>query len=253
MQGFGKPHYTNVQMPFPNLPPDVPDDNPTGVYRREFRFPKNGAAAASSCTSAAAKARCTSILNGQPVGLSKDARTPAEFDMTRFVRFDEPNEILAVVPQWSDASFLEDQDHWWQAGIQREVYLYSTGTPHLQDVFARGDLTDDSRNGFLRVTAKVGFPGESYPDCTLEVQLYDGRLRPVFRRPLSAVGDVARSPFGDPRSPRTEVRFEQPVPGPAALDGRNPFALYAGRHLENAARRRIHGLPHRLPPDRDRE
>ena len=37
MQGFGKPHYTNVQMPFPNVPPDVPDENPTGIYRRAVR------------------------------------------------------------------------------------------------------------------------------------------------------------------------------------------------------------------------
>jgi beta-galactosidase len=36
MQGFGTPHYTNVQMPFPQMPPSVPDDNPTGVYRRRF-------------------------------------------------------------------------------------------------------------------------------------------------------------------------------------------------------------------------
>ena len=33
MQGFGHPHYTNIVMPFPNLPTDVPGENPTGVYR----------------------------------------------------------------------------------------------------------------------------------------------------------------------------------------------------------------------------
>jgi beta-galactosidase len=40
VQGFDKPHYTNVQMPFPNEPPDVPDENPTGVYRTTLTFPK---------------------------------------------------------------------------------------------------------------------------------------------------------------------------------------------------------------------
>ncbi len=39
MQGYGHPHYTNVVMPFPNLPPDVPDENPTGIYRKTFRLP----------------------------------------------------------------------------------------------------------------------------------------------------------------------------------------------------------------------
>src|SRR5919201_4899391 len=36
MQGFGRPQYTNVQMPFPHAPPQVPDANPTGVYRCTF-------------------------------------------------------------------------------------------------------------------------------------------------------------------------------------------------------------------------
>ena len=39
MQGFGHPQYTNVVMPFPNMPPDVPDVNPTGVYRSTFQIP----------------------------------------------------------------------------------------------------------------------------------------------------------------------------------------------------------------------
>ena len=30
MQGFGRPHYTNVVMPFPDLPPNVPEQNETG-------------------------------------------------------------------------------------------------------------------------------------------------------------------------------------------------------------------------------
>ncbi|MFB0976751.1 MAG: hypothetical protein QMC73_03730, partial [Myxococcota bacterium] len=40
MQGFDRPQYTNIQMPFdPALglvPPEVPEANPTGLYRREF-------------------------------------------------------------------------------------------------------------------------------------------------------------------------------------------------------------------------
>ena len=32
MQGYDYPQYTNVQMPFTNEPPKVPEENPTGVY-----------------------------------------------------------------------------------------------------------------------------------------------------------------------------------------------------------------------------
>ena len=69
-----------------------------------------GRIAASCSTLAAAKARSTSMSTAQPVGLSKDARTPAEFDITDRVHLDGENELLVVVTQWSDAAFIEDQD-----------------------------------------------------------------------------------------------------------------------------------------------
>jgi beta-galactosidase len=149
MQGFSHPHYTNVQMPFPNVPPDVPDENPTGIYRNTFCLSKNWQGRRVVLHFGDCEGTLYVYVNGQPVGLSKDARTPAEFEVTELVRYDSPNELIAVVVQWSDASFVEDQDHWWQAGLQREVYLYSTGIPHIQDVFARGDLADDLRQGIL--------------------------------------------------------------------------------------------------------
>ncbi len=34
---WDRPHYTNVQMPFDDLPPTVPELNPTGVYERDVR------------------------------------------------------------------------------------------------------------------------------------------------------------------------------------------------------------------------
>lgn len=43
MHGFGRPHYTNVQYPFPVNPPHVPTENPTGSYRREFHIPSEWA------------------------------------------------------------------------------------------------------------------------------------------------------------------------------------------------------------------
>src|SRR4051794_23307295 len=40
MQGTSdRPHYTNVQMPFPGRPPLPPAANPTGIYERTFTVP----------------------------------------------------------------------------------------------------------------------------------------------------------------------------------------------------------------------
>jgi beta-galactosidase len=37
------PRYTNAQMPFPDLPPRPPADNPTGVYERTLEIPASWA------------------------------------------------------------------------------------------------------------------------------------------------------------------------------------------------------------------
>lgn len=36
MHGYEEPYYTNVNYPHPVDPPYVPDENPCGVYRKEF-------------------------------------------------------------------------------------------------------------------------------------------------------------------------------------------------------------------------
>jgi len=222
MQGFGKPHYTNVVMPFPNIPPSVPEENPTGIYRREFTLPEHWQGRRIVLHFGGCEGALYVYINGQPVGLSKDARTPAEFDVTKLVRFGQANELIAVVIQWSDASFIEDQDHWWQAGLQREVYLYATVIPHIQDVFARGDLESDWRSGVLRVTVQIGFAGETHEGCKVEAQLYDARQRPIFRQPLTAVCGERKHQSGQPPLPRTQVRFEQPVRAPRLWSAETP-------------------------------
>lgn len=215
VQGYGRPHYTNVQMPFPNIPPDVPDANPTGLYRRTFTVPAGWQGRRIVLHFGGCEGALYLYLNGAPVGLNKDARTPAEFDITDRVRFDGDNELLVVVTQWSDAAYIEDQDMWWHAGLQREVFLYATGTPHLQDVFARGDLDDALRDGILRITAKVGFPGGDCTGCTVEAQLFDARGKALFRKPL--VGD-----FTHPYQKRGEVSLEGTVAKPRLWSAETP-------------------------------
>jgi beta-galactosidase len=212
---YGLPHYTNVQMPWPNLPPDVPDANPTGIYRRTFTLPTGWAGRRTVLHFAGCEGALFVYVNGQPVGISKDARTPAEFDITGLVKADGENELVCVVTQWSDATFVEDQDHWWQAGLQRDVFIYSTGTPHIQDVYAVGDLDSEYRDGLLKVTVKVGFPAERYDGYMIQAQLYDPAEQPVLTAPLTAH-------CGEGRAPKTEVHFEAAVRRPKQWTAETP-------------------------------
>jgi beta-galactosidase len=222
MQGFGHPHYTNVIMPFPDLPPHVPEDNPTGIYRRWFDVPAGWQGRRVVLHFGGSEGVLYVYVNGHPVGLSKDARTPAEFDISRHMRYGANNELVAVVVQWSDASFVEDQDHWWQAGLQREVYLYSTGVPQLQDVFARGDLSDDLKQGILRLTCKVGWPGEQHEGCSVEAQLFDAEGKALFAQPLPA-GRGPADMFGRSTLPRNEFVLEQIIRAPKLWSAESPY------------------------------
>jgi beta-galactosidase len=133
MQGFARPQYTNVQMPFDDQPPTVPEDNPTGVFRRPFARPVGERVVLHFGGSEGA---LFVELNGEPLGIHKDSRTPAEFDVTD--RLEDDNELVCAVVQWSDASFVEDQDQWWHGGLPRDVFLYATPREYIADVFARG-------------------------------------------------------------------------------------------------------------------
>lgn len=223
MQGFGSPHYTNVIMPFPNVPPSVPKNNPTGIYRRNFDVPESWQDRRIVLHFGGCEGVLYVYVNGQPVGLSKDARTPAEFDVTHVVQFGAANELTCVVVQWSDASFIEDQDHWWQAGIQRSVYVYSTHPQYLQDVFARGDLTNDYRDGILRVRCRVTGDTQPINPDLVRCQLYDADNQPVFSKPLHPTlvphGEYWRSP----QIARDELGFEAALKQPRLWSAESPY------------------------------
>jgi beta-galactosidase len=222
MQGFGTPHYTNVVMPFPELPPHVPQDNPTGVYRRQFALAAGWQGRRIVLHIAGCEGACYVYLNGQPVGFHKDARTPAEYDVTALLRQDAPNTLVAVVPRWSDASSVEDQDQWWQSGIQRDVFLYATDTVYLADVLARATLTDDQRTGTVRVYCTLGALGEAPEQCRVEAQLYDAQGARVFAEALSGSYEPRADNFGVRRFLRPVVTLEGQVTSPRLWSAETP-------------------------------
>lgn len=117
LQGHGHPHYTNVVFPFPACPPYVPSENPTGTYRRSFQVPSRWE------ESSQLRLRFDGVdsayhvwLNGVEVGYSQGSRNPAEFDVSSIVKRDGINDLFVRVYQWSDGSYIEDQDQWWLSG-----------------------------------------------------------------------------------------------------------------------------------------
>ncbi len=194
MQGHDRPHYTNVQMPFPGVPPSVPEQNPTGLHRLTVQLPESFEDRRVILHFGGAESVLYVWWNGQEVGMSKDSRLPAEFDVTPFLRSGE-NQLAAAVVRWSDATYIEDQDHWFMAGLHREVYLYATGHEYIADLSVRADLDDDYRNGQLVATALVGSSGNLEPGWSMRLELFDPHGKSVFRRPLECDVATAGNPY----------------------------------------------------------
>jgi len=186
MQGFDRPIYTNIQLPFAGMPPEVPDDNPTGCYRTTFSVPPAWSDRRVVLHLGAADSVCYLWVNGRAVGMSKDARLEAELDVTEHV---EPgrNTLAVMVVRWSDASYVEDQDQWWHAGITREVYVYATDRVYLADVKTVAEPVVTGSGGALDVRVTVGFAGNPAPGWTVEAWLETLGGRALGRRLRAAV------------------------------------------------------------------
>ncbi|MCX7914721.1 MAG: DUF4981 domain-containing protein [Verrucomicrobiae bacterium] len=144
MHGHGHPHYTNVPYPFPVHPPRVPTENPTGCYLRDFVLPASWQGMTVWLRFEGVDSAFHVWVNDQPIGFSKGSRLPAEFDITSALRPGR-NTIAVRVVQWSDGSYLEDQDMWWLSGIFRDVYLLVRPTVHLTDVRIDAPATGELR------------------------------------------------------------------------------------------------------------
>ena len=166
-QGFDKPHYTNVIMPFTNEPPFVPEQNPTGLHKRFFTIPKNWKGKRIVLHVGSAESVLLVYVNGKFVGLSKDSRLSAEFDITDFLTEENEQCLALMVVRYSDASFVEDQDQWWFGGIHRDIYLYCTNDFWLEDISALSTVKN-IENGENFSNTENAVNGESETVATAE-------------------------------------------------------------------------------------
>jgi len=155
IQGYGIPIYTNMKYPFEkNAPVIDPAKNPVGSYRMRFDLPAGWQGRRTLIHFDGVNSCMYLWVNGQKVGYSEGSRTPAEFDITKYVK--PGKNLLAVeVYRWCDGSYLEDQDFWRLAGIFRDVYLWSVADAHIRDFKIDAALVNNYKDGKLTVTADI--------------------------------------------------------------------------------------------------
>ncbi len=190
LHGYGRPLYTNVPYPFAKNPPKVMDEpaqffsnfpedrrNEVGSYRHQFTLPDGWQGRRTHIVFGGVDSAFYLWINGKKVGYSQDSRTPAEFDITEFLQ-DGENVLAAEVYQYSDGSYLEDQDMFRLSGIFRDVYLWSGDNVNLKDFWIKAGLADDYQTGKLGFSATIANHGgaDTTATATLTLTSPDGKI-----------------------------------------------------------------------------
>jgi beta-galactosidase len=174
LEGYDYPIYVNVKYPHAKTPPLIQDDyNPVGSYKRNFTIPESWKGKEVVIHFGAASSMLNVWVNEQFVGYSEDSKTPAEFNITKYLKPGE-NSLAVEIFRWCDGSYLEDQDFWRMSGITRDVYLMVRNEQQIQDFRVNSGLDDTYTNGIFSVNIDVLNLGESAASTVVEAVLNDG-------------------------------------------------------------------------------
>lgn len=190
LQGYDVPQYINVAYPWDGTEPLEPpyisrEFAPVGSYVTDIKLPKNFKDKPVFISFQGVETGLRLFVNGEYVGYSEDSFTPADFEITSFVKAGK-NRIAVEVYKRTSASWLEDQDMWRFFGIFREVFLYAIPKAHAEDIFVKATLDDNYEKGVLDVNVKTR---GTVKKASLE--LYDD-LNKVFEAPMEvAEGKVS--------------------------------------------------------------
>jgi beta-galactosidase len=232
LAGHGRPAYTNVRYPFPVDPPRVPDENPTGDYRRVFRVPDDWPDAPIVLRFEGVDSCARVWLNGEELGVTSGSRLPSEFDVTSVVARDRDNVLAVRVHQWSSGSYVEDQDMWWLSGIFREVNLLCRPVGGIDDVFVHSDYDHSTGTGTLRVdssaAARVTVP-ELGLDFSTEELVEVGPVQP-WSAEVPRLYDATLTSVGETVSLRIGFRRVAVIDGLFTVNGRRVLFQGVNRH-----------------------
>ena len=173
IQGFGEPIIRNIQYVFSSNPPYIDVDNPVGTYRRTFTVPRNWQEREVFLHFGSISGYARIYVNGQQVGMTKASKTPAEFNVTNYLK--EGENLLAVqIYRWHDGSYMEDQDFWRLTGIERDVFLQAYPKLTIWDFFLKSSLDSTYKNGIFNATVDLReFTGNNVKKGTLKLELLD--------------------------------------------------------------------------------
>ena len=157
MNGYGVPVYVNQTNEFPSNQPYAPTEyNPVGCYVHDFNVPAEWSGRNVYINFGAVKSAMYLWINGKFVGYSEDSKTPAEFDITPYLK-DGENRLAVEAYRFSDGSYLECQDYWRMSGITRDVFIYSKPKTNVYDFFVKAGLDQTYTKGIFDISIDINY------------------------------------------------------------------------------------------------
>lgn len=189
IEGYDYPKYTNEVYPWTEniTQPYAPIEyNPVGSYKRDFKIPDSWKNRQVFVSFQGVESAFYLWINGSYVGYSEDSYTPAEFNITNYLKpLGEKNTIAVQVFKWSDGSWLENHDTINLSGIFRDVYLYSKSDVEIFDFGYTTDLDDEYINADFSINVKLrSLKFKNRTGYTVEALLYDDNKNSILSNPM---------------------------------------------------------------------
>ena len=179
IEGHGQPLYTNINYPFSiKNPPHIDNnDNPVGSYLTDFTVPENFDGKNTHLLFEGVNSAFYLWINGEYVGYSQGSRTPAEFDISKYLKPGK-NTLAAEVYRWGDGAFLEDQDFWRLSGIFRDVKLLAVSPQRIEDYTVRTELDSNYEDAQLQLQVDT----KNAVGTDLLIELFDPSEKSIYAK-----------------------------------------------------------------------
>ena len=210
LQGFGYPFYIGSGYGIKRNPPLIAVENsPVGSYKRTFTIPDNWKDKQIILYFGSVASAFYVWINGEKVGYSQDSKTPSEFDITSYVKKGE-NQIAVQVFKFSDGYYLEDQDFWRMAGIQRDVYVYARPKTFIRDYEVVTDLDKSYKDAKFKLFVELGSMKSVPQSSTVEIEISDLKGNKVYKERKQAAKGTK------------EISFEKEIKSPLLWSAESP-------------------------------
>lgn len=197
LAGYGRIHYINTMYPWDGQVYRRPEaeesgfslkpgdfsaaaDNPVSSYRTVFDLAPALRDRRISLRFDGVEQAFYVWLNGRFIGYAEDSFSPAEFDLTEYVR-DHGNVLAVEVYKCSSAAYLEDQDFFRFSGIFRSVYLCAKPCVHIEDLWAKPACSPETGSGTFALELKLSAANETVlPSARVSWRLMDAEGETVL-------------------------------------------------------------------------